>query len=56
MKHIKNAAIKNEAKGQKGGFLSVLLRTLAASKLGSALTGRDVIRAVEGTIREGENF
>ena len=49
-------AIKNEAKEQKGGFLSMLLGTLAASMLGSALIGRGVIRAGEGTIRAGENF
>ena len=48
--------IKNEAKKQKGGFLLMLLRTLAASLLGSELTGRGVIRAGEGTIRAGENF
>ena len=48
--------MKNKAKGQKAGFLPVLLRTLVSSKLGSALTGRDIIRAGEGTIRECENF
>ena len=30
--------IKNKAKEQKGGFLPMLLRTLAASMLGNALT------------------
>ena len=34
----------------------MLLGTLAASMLGSALTGRRVIKADEGTIRAGENF
>ena len=34
----------------------MLLRTLAASLLGSALTGTGVIRAGEGTIRAAENF
>ena len=48
--------IKNEAKERKGGFLPMLLGILAASMLGSALTGRGVIRAGEGTIRAGENF
>ena len=48
--------IKNEAKKQKGGFLLMLLVTLVASMLGSALTGRGVIRAGEVTIRAGENF
>ena len=41
--------IKNERKEQKGGFLPILLGTLADSLLGSALTGKGVIRA-------GENF
>ena len=48
--------IKNEAKEQKIGFISILLETLAASMLGSALTGRGVIRAGEGTVRASENF
>ena len=47
--------VKNEVKGQKGGFLSMLLGTLRASLLGDLLTkklsGRGVIRAGEGTIR-----
>ena len=47
---------KNETKEQKGGFLSMLLGTLAASILGNSLTGKGVIRAGEGTIRAGENF
>ena len=37
--------IKNERKEQKGGFLQMLLGTLADSLLGSALTGKGVIRA-----------
>ena len=41
--------IKNETKEQKGGFVPLLLGTLAASLLGSVLTGKGVIRA-------GENF
>ena len=41
--------IKNETKDQKG-FLPMLLGTLAASTLESALTGRAVIRAGEGTV------
>ena len=49
-------AIKNEAKEQKDGFSSMLLRTLAASMLESTLTGRGVIRVAEGTIRAGEMF
>ena len=35
-----NETIKNEAKEQKVGFLSMLLASLASSILGSALTGR----------------
>ena len=34
----------------------MLLATLASSLLGSALTGRAVIRAGEGTIWAGKNF
>ena len=34
----------------------MLLGTLAASILGSALIGTGVIRAVEGTIKAGEDF
>ena len=47
-------AIKNEAKEQKGRFISMLLGTLRASLLGNPLTGKDTIRADEGTIRAGE--
>ena len=49
--------IKNEAKEEKGGFLSMPLGTLGASLLGDLLTktlsGRGVVRAGEGTIRAG---
>ena len=49
--------IQHEAKEQRGGFLSMLLGTLGASLLGDilskGLTGKDVIRAGEGTIRPG---
>ena len=34
----------------------MLLRTLSAGILGSALTVRGLIRTGEGTIRAGENF
>ena len=47
---------KNEAKEQKGGFLVMLFGTLDASFLGNLLTGKDTIRAGEGTFRAGENF
>ena len=46
--------IKNEAKEQKGGFLSMLLDTLGASLLGNLLTGKGTIRAGEGTFIAGE--
>ena len=49
--------IQQEAKEQRGGFLSMLLGTLGASLLGDilskGLSGRSVIRAGEGTIRVG---
>ena len=49
--------IKNEAKEQKGGSLSMLLGTLGASLLGDLstkkLSGKGVIRAGERTIRAG---
>ena len=48
--------IKNEAKEQKGRFLSVLLGTLAASILGKPLAGKRAIRAGEGIVRAGQNF
>ena len=43
--------IKNEAKEQKGGFLSMLLGALGASLLKNMLAGKGVIRAGEETIR-----
>ena len=49
--------IQHEAKEQRGGFLGMLLGTLGASLLGDVLSkglsGKDVIRAGEGTIRAG---
>ena len=48
--------IKTETKEQKGEFLPMLLVTLAASLLRSALAGKRVINADEGTIRAGKNF
>ena len=40
--------IKNEAKEQKGGFLSMLLGTLGASLLGNLLLGKWIVRAGSG--------
>ena len=51
-----NETIKKETKQQKGGFLSMLLGTIAASLLESALTGKRVMRAGEGLIRTDKNF
>ena len=48
--------IQNEAKEQKGGFRGMLLDILGASLVGNVLTGKDAIRAGEGTIRAGQNF
>ena len=48
--------IKNEAKEQNRGFLSMLLGTLEASLLGNLLAGQGTIEVCEGTIRAGENF
>ena len=49
--------IQNEAKEQRGGFLSMLLGTLGASLLGDILSkylsGKGVLRAGERTIRAG---
>ena len=43
--------IQNEAKDQKGGFLSMLLGTLGASLLGSILADKGMNRAGEGSMR-----
>ena len=49
--------IQHEAKEQRGGFLSMLLGNLGAPLLGNilskGLSGKGVLRAVEGTIRAG---
>ena len=45
--------IQNEAKEQKGGFLSMLLGTLGASLLGNILAGKGINRAGEGIVRAG---
>ena len=48
--------IKNEAKEQKEGLLSMLLGTLGANLLGNLLAGKGINRADEGVIRADENF
>ena len=45
--------IQNEAKEQKGGFLSVLLGTLGANLLGNILAEKGINRAGEGIVRAG---
>ena len=46
--------IKNETKEPRGGFLSMLLRTLGASFIGNLLTGgKGIMRAGNGIIRAG---
>ena len=47
--------LKIKQKKYKGGFLSMLLGTLAVSWLGST-AGKGVIRAGEGAIRAAKNF
>ena len=37
--------LKNKAKEQKRGFISMLLGTLGASLLGYLLTGKGIVRA-----------
>ena len=67
-----NGPIRNEAKKQKGGFLSMLLDALSASLLGNLLTGKGEMetsqgrgivrvgkgkfRADEGTVSAGQDF
>ena len=48
--------IRNESKEPKGGFLNMLLGTLAAITLGNMLTLKRVIGAGEETIRVGQDF
>ena len=45
--------IQNEAKEQKGGFLSMLLGTLGASLLGNMLAGKGITRAGYGSKGKG---
>ena len=45
--------IQNEAKEQKGGFLSILLGTLGASLLGNILAVKRINRVGEGIVRAG---
>ena len=44
--------VKNEAKEQKGGFLSMLSGTLGASLLGNVLSGKGIVRTGYGHLSE----
>ena len=48
--------IQNEAKEQRGGFLSMLLGTLGASILGNILAGKGINRAGEGYGHKNNGF
>ena len=48
--------VKNDVKEQKGRCFGMLAATLAYSLLGSMLSGKEVIRAGERTIRAGLDF
>ena len=45
--------IQNEAKEQRGEFLSMLLGTLGASLQGNILAGKGINRVGEGIVRAG---
>ena len=55
LKKVVTKTIKNETKGQKGGFLSTSLGTLGASLLGNLLTGKGVVKARTGN-KEGKGI
>ena len=46
--------IENKTKEQRGGFLSMLLGTLGASLLGNLLSGKGIMRVIEGVVHAGE--
>ena len=46
--------LKMKQRNKEGGFLSMLLGTLAASLIGNLLIGKGVIQAGRGTIRAGD--
>ena len=48
--------VKNEAKGQKGGFLGMSWGTLGATLSGNLLTDKGTIRSGEDRIRAGHDF
>ena len=48
--------VQNEVKKQRGGFLSMLLRTLGASLLGNILAGKGINRKGQGINRADEEI
>ena len=48
--------VQKEIKEQKGGFLSMLPRTLGTSLLGKLLTGKRINKKSKGTIRAGDGI
>ena len=48
--------VQNEVKKKKGGFLSMLLRTLGASFLGNILAGKGINRKGQGINRADEEI
>ena len=49
-------SVQNEAKEQKGGFLSMLLGTLGASLLGNLLTGKGAFYAGKRVNKKGKGI
>ena len=49
-------SVQNEAKEQRGAFLSMLLGTLGAILLGNLLTGKGVNKKVKGIHTAGEGI
>ena len=47
--------IKNKAKEQKGGFLSMLLGTLGANLLGNLLSRKGIVKAGSGNKKRRRN-
>ena len=51
-----NETVKNKAKEQKGGFLSIVLSALGVSLLENLWASKNTIKAGDGTIRAGQYF
>ena len=52
----KQLKMKQRKQQQKGGFLGILVGTLAANLLGNMLAGKEVTQAGKGTTRDGQYF